>query len=258
MIVLWTLVLLSFLASIVVTSADRQIRTVSAMRRAAQMRAAADGGLWEGIFHFLDRSPGHWNADGREHVQRAGSVTSRIRLASEAGLVNPNMASRPLLAALLQVCGAQKAQADAIAANMAEWRSTAQQGNAVRTKALYLAAGRSYAPPGDMFRSVDEIGLVLGMTPGLLRAMRPHLSVTQQNDPDIAVADPVVRQALHMAGGPSVHMSPGGGKPATIVVTVSMDDDQGGHASRQATVLVSATRAGEDLNGMVHILDIRS
>nr|WP_246379536.1 type II secretion system protein GspK [Gluconacetobacter johannae] len=255
MIVLWTLVLLSFLVSVVVTSADRQLRTVHAMRRAAQMRAAADGEIWLGIFHVLDRSPGHWNADGREHVQAAGGLTSRIRLASEAGLVNPNIASRALLAALLQVCGAQKIQADAIAANMAEWRSTAGQGNAARTKALYLAAGRPYAPPGDMFRSVDEIGLVLGMTPALLRAVRPYLSVTQQNDPDIALADPAVRRALEMAGAPHARTSPDSGRPVTILVTVAMDDGQGGHVSRRATVLLSpGARAGEDPAGRVRIL----
>ncbi|MBM9401929.1 general secretion pathway protein GspK [Gluconacetobacter azotocaptans] len=259
LIVLWTLVLLSFLVSVVVTSADRQLRTVYAMRRAAQMRAAADGEIWVGIFHALDRSPGHWNADGREHVQTAGGLTSRIRLASEAGLVNPNIASRALLAALLQVCGAQKKQADDIAANMVQWRSTAGQGNAARTKALYLAAGRPYTPPGDIFRSMDEIGLVLGMTPGLLRAVRPYLSVTQQNDPDLAVADPAVRRALDMAGAPHVRTSPEGGKPVTLLVTVAMDDGQGGHASRRATVLVSpGARAGQDLAGRVHIVALGS
>lgn len=62
LIVLWTLVLLSFLASVIVTSAGQQLRTVAALRRATQIQAMADGAVWEGAFHALDRSAGHWDS----------------------------------------------------------------------------------------------------------------------------------------------------------------------------------------------------
>jgi general secretion pathway protein K len=248
LIVLWTLILLSFLVSVITVSADQQLRTVQALRRATQLQAAADGTVWEGAFHALDRSPGHWAADGRAHVRQAGHMVTRIRLTSEAGLVNPNSASRPLLAALLQACGASQPQAGTIAANIADWRNSAQQGNQTSIRARYLAAGLPYTPPGDSFRSVAEVGLVLGMNPALWQAIRPHLSVTQPNDPDIAMADPIVRQALRQSGAPLMPTDPR--RPTTVIIDVSVTDGAGGHAARRATLLLSP--------GAVHILAIRA
>ncbi|MBB2155001.1 general secretion pathway protein GspK [Gluconacetobacter diazotrophicus] len=256
LIVLWTLVLLSFLASVIVTSAGQQLRTVAALRRATQIQAMADGAVWEGAFHALDRSAGHWAADGRDHVRRGGGMAVRIRLTSEAGLVNPNSASRPLLAALLQACGAQKQQAGTIAANIADWRGSAAQGVTPRTRALYLAAGLPYTPPGNPFRSVAEVGLVLGMTPALWLAVQPHLSVTQPNDPDIAMADPVVRQALRQAGS-VVPNAPEGSRSVTVIVDVAVDDGEGTHASRHAVVLLAPDVQG-GVDDMTRILMIHA
>lgn len=259
LIVLWTLAGLSLLVSIVIATADAGLRGVYALRSAAQLQDAADGEVWDAVFHVMDRSAARWSTDGRAYVTRVGGVEATLRVRSEAGLVNPNSAPRPLLAALLQECGATREQAASIAANMVDWRSTAQADRAA-SQARYLAAGLNYRPPGGPFQSVGEVGLVLGMTPGLLQAVRPHLSVTQPNDPDARQADPVVRQALRRAGGPPVPPpSAGENRPGSVVVDVTVRDGQGGQATRRAVILLTpGTHAGAALSDMVHVVRLRS
>mgnify|MGYP002478941141 CR=1 FL=1 len=236
LIVLWTLAGLSLLVSIVIATAGAELRATYALRGSARMQAAADGAVGAALFHALDGAT-HWAPDGRPHVTRTDGLTTTTWLRDEGGLVNPNTAPRPLLAALLRECGATADQAASIAAHMAEWRSSAQ-GDTASMRARYLAAGLSYRPPRAAFQTVDEVGLVLGMTPALLRAVGPHLSVTQSNDPDPGLADSVVRRALHAAG--TLPAPPAGGnRPDSIVVEIAVRNGQGGRATRQATILLT-------------------
>ena len=76
--------------------------------------------------------------------------------------------------------------------------------------AQYQAAGLPYGPANRPFDSLDELGLVLGMTPTLLARMRPFLSVYQEGDtPDkvdyeacARVADGVDHVVRGLAGIP--------------------------------------------------------
>ena len=49
--------------------------------------------------------------------------------------------------------------------------------------------------------SVDELRLVLGMTPDLFDRLAPHLTVLTDSDPDLSTQDPVVARALTDAAG---------------------------------------------------------
>jgi general secretion pathway protein K len=60
----------------------------------------------------------------------------------------------------------------------------------------YQAAGLHYGPPGEPLESIDELGRVRGMTPGLLEALRPHLTLFGPAVPDAATADSVVARAM--------------------------------------------------------------
>ncbi|MFW7269016.1 general secretion pathway protein GspK [Gluconacetobacter sp. Hr-1-5] len=258
LIVLWTLVGLSLLVSIVIATAGAELRSVRALRLSAQMQEAADGAVWQAIFHAMDRSVAHWAQDGRAYVTRMDGLTLTTRLRSEAGLINPNTAPRPLLAALIEACGATAGQAATIAANMVEWRSSAQ-GNVADMRARYLAAGLTYRPPQAAFQTIDEIGLVLGMTPGLLRALTPHLSVTQPNDPDITQADVTVRQAMRKAGEPMPPPLPGNvNRPSSFRAEITVQDGHGGRAGRHAIILLTpAAQPGATLADMVHIVQLQ-
>ncbi|GAB6968706.1 hypothetical protein JCM25156A_27440 [Komagataeibacter kakiaceti JCM 25156] len=195
--------MLSFLAFAIVSSGRRQVRMAMVERLHAQLQAQADGGVWEAAFHLLDTSPAHWRADGQVHRVRRGRVTMEYRIASEAGKVNPNLATPDLLAALLRAVGTQARAAREIATNIRAWRFPLQQGEAppAGSAAAYAAAGLDYGPPGAPFQTNGEIALVLGMTPALAGQILPFVSVYWDADPVPSLAGPVVRQALAMAGG---------------------------------------------------------
>ncbi|MCQ8239515.1 hypothetical protein [Rhizosaccharibacter radicis] len=206
LIVLWTLVLLSLLVGALAAAGGGRARVADALRRNAELDAAAEGGVQEAMFHLLDRSRARWPADGRVREVRRGPVVLRVLIETEAGKINPNQAQPALLEALLLAVGADRDTARQLALNIESWRRPGMPvaggvGNGGALANAYAAAGRDYGPPGQPFESLDELGLVLGMTPALLDRMAPHLTLFRQGDPDPGSADPVVRRALEIAAG---------------------------------------------------------
>jgi general secretion pathway protein K len=102
---------------------------------------------------------------------------------------------------LLRAAGASGPQADAIAQAIIAWRSPAASPQAQAALLnSYRAAGKLYGPPAAEFTELGELTYVLGMTPDLYAALKPHLSLFQAGAPDRAAADPVVQKALDYAG----------------------------------------------------------
>src|SRR5262249_33023176 len=61
-------------------------------------------------------------------------------------------------------------------------------------------AGLDYGPANAPFQTIDEMSLVLGMTPDTLALARPYLSIyTQSGQPNAEGASDVVRRALALA-----------------------------------------------------------
>ena len=62
--------------------------------------------------------------------------------------------------------------------------------------AAYRAAGLDYGPPGEPLETIDELGRVLGMTPAILSAIRPYLTLFGPAESNLLSADPIVAAAL--------------------------------------------------------------
>src|SRR5207237_1600440 len=89
-----------------------------------------------------------------------------------------------------------------LAAAIAEWVGTAAPGHSAEDATTdYAEAGLDYAPPRQPMETLDELARVLGMTPAVLSAIRPHLTVYGPRAPDPAAADPTVAAALAFASG---------------------------------------------------------
>lgn len=239
LIVLWTLILISFVLSVLIASADQQVRVADMALRAAQMQARADGAIWEGIFHASVSGPERWSY-GKDYSRQLQGMSENITITSEAGLINPNTASRALLEEVLRLCGARSEQAHTLAEEIVIWRGGNRSIPPDEIKRHYLAAGLDYAPPQEPFHSVDELGLIVNMPPVLLKAIAPHLSVTQMDDPDFAQADPLVKSALKTTAPrqivhPEIH---GSDKSRTVIIDVSLQSKQGFRTYRHATVLI--------------------
>ena len=197
LIVLWTLVLIAFIVVHLTATGRGETQIAGNLVANAVAQAAADGAIAEAIFKFTDPRPElRWSRDGTWHEISIGNSRVAVRLADEVARINPNRASPALLEALLVVTGSDEGSANQLADAIGEWTGTVQNMPAAELMAEYRAAGRDYGPPGEPLRSLDELRHVLGMTPAVFAAIRPHLTLFGPAVPDLAHADPVVATAL--------------------------------------------------------------
>lgn len=252
LIVLWALVLVGLIVTHMIVAARQETRLASNLRVAAELGAAADGGVYQALFHVMDKSAGHWIANGVAHRSAGALGSLDVSVRSDAGKVNINTAQVELLSALLHETGMTQVSADAVAANIVAWRSPA--GQAQPTAAAYRQAQRGYVPPNAPFESVAELGDVLGMTPETLRRLTPFVTVYHSGDTDPAGAAPVVRQALKDVYG-TVPISGRPGGPDESVIEVRAVAERGAaRAVREATIRVGPLPDGR----LFEILDWRA
>lgn len=201
LIVLWWTVLLALLGTQLAASGRLDAQRAGNLRAAAAAEAAADGVLHEAVFHVLDGSAAGWAADGAARAVAVAGGVAHVEIRSEAAKIGLNQASPALLAALLNRLGTERRQSAALADAILDWRTATARPRKLGAKAPeYRAAGLGYAPPNSDFESVDELALVRGMTPELVARLAPYVSVYQTGDPDLAVADAIVRLASADAG----------------------------------------------------------
>jgi general secretion pathway protein K len=247
LVALWSLALLALIGTHITASGRAETRIAANLRAAAVAEAAADGALFQAVFHLLDGSARRWLPDGqiRELPLSAGGIAV-VRVESEEGKINPNTASADLLQALLLRVGADPRRAAAVAAAMMDWRTASQRPRPLGAKEpQYRAAGRDYAPPGNAFESLDEVGLVLGMTPDLLALLAPHLSIYPDGEPDLLVANPIVARALEdvdATGGLALAYQPSAAPVVSITATSILPG--GATFTRQAHVRLGTGTRG--------------
>ncbi len=216
LIVLWTMVLLALLMSQVLASSRVAIGLAANLRLAAQERAADDGAVQAAVFHLEAPGPAHWRPDGATRQVTIAGVPIAVQARSLGGMVNPNLASAAVLAALLREVSVPQDQADSIASGIVSWRTpAANQAAGAAARDAYRRAGRAYAPPGAPFQSLAELSNVLGMTPGICARLQPYLSLYAPAEPDPALAAPPVRAAL--ARVPSTALAGGAGAPVVQI-----------------------------------------
>lgn len=198
LIVLWTLVLIAFLVARLTASGHTEMRIAGNLVADGVAEAAADGAISEAIFNLSDPRPERrWRVDGNVRRIAIGDSRVAVKLEDEAARINPNLASLDLLEAILRTLGNEPEQARRLAQAIGEWVGSAQAGqDPAVTLAEYRAAGLDYRPPGEPLETLDELGRVIGMTPALLAALRPHLTLYGPAEPNPASADPVVAAAL--------------------------------------------------------------
>src|SRR5260370_18521673 len=125
-IVLWTLVLISFLCAKITGRGSTEIRTASNLVANGVASAAADGAIYEAIFNLSDPRPEErWPVDGMAREIIIGDSRVNLRLEDEAWRINPNLASPALLEALLRVTGSAAALARSLAGRTSEWGASA-------------------------------------------------------------------------------------------------------------------------------------
>ena len=246
LIVLWVLVLISFVTAQITAAGRTELRIASNLAANAVGQAAADGAVYTAIFNLSDPRPERrWALDRAPHEIDIGRSRVIVTLEDEDALVNPSLASTALLAALLRVVGSDPSAAAGLANAIAEWVGSTTTRPPAAIQADYAAAGLDYAPPGAPLESLDELGRVRGMTPALLAALRPHLTLFGAPVPNQADADTEVAAALAISGdtGPALGAAPTG---AFDLVTVRIHATAQGPGSARVS-RTTVARIGSNL-----------
>jgi general secretion pathway protein K len=146
---------------------------------AAQSEAAVEAAVVRAVLGLLDARPERrWRVDGTPHEFTFGGIRMRIAVQDELGRIDLNHADRSLIARLFQSAGLGGDAAESLADKVLDWREGGPGKRLSGAKAPdYRAAGLGYGPRGGPFQSVDELKLVLGLTPALYRRVEPALTV---------------------------------------------------------------------------------
>lgn len=253
-IVLWTLVLIGFLVAHITASGRTEIRIAGNLVANSAAQAAADGAIFEAIFNLSNPQPEQrWPVDGTAQAVGIGASRVLVRLEDEASWINPSTASPLLLEALLRATGSDADIARRLATAIAEWVGSAPTPRPPETLlAEYRAAGLDYGPPSGPVETLGELGRVLGMTPAVLSAIRPHLTLYGPPEPNPVTTDPVVAAALALSspagppvGPPGVQANQTPPDALTVRVTALADGPGNARVTRRAVVRIgAATPAG--------------
>jgi general secretion pathway protein K len=218
-IVLWTIAILALLIATVLADARGEAKLAATLRGQAVARAAADGVIAGTILDLLRTGA---TASG---LRRFGSARVAVGLTDFSGRMNPNLASAVMLGALLVQLGVPPNNAENLGAAIVDWRTPGLSASPHGAKAPeYRAAGMTYGPPGRPFENLDELAYVLGMTPALLAALKPHLTLWSTTDPDPAFADALVLAALRAAGVPPMAGESNEARVIAITAIASLPD----------------------------------
>jgi general secretion pathway protein K len=201
LLVLWAMALLALLGAQVTGAGRAETPLASALRGGAQMQAAADGAVYETIWHMMEGGGDYWQPGAMTRVldEPAGRVV--VSVFDERGKLDVNQVPPGLLQGLFGVLGADKDTAAKIANAVNDWRSQQPAGNGADSQLAqqYRMEGRDWAPAGIEFQRLDELQLVLGMTPALYKASLPYLTMALEQGPWLNLAGSVVTAAIAKA-----------------------------------------------------------
>ncbi len=191
LLVLWACTLLAILLG--GYAALARTEGLQARYQFAQTQAhyAAEAGLMRALYALQDPQPARrWTGDGRPYAFDYDRAKVVVRAIDEGGKVDLNAGSPEVLRGLFQAAGLNAAEAQALAGHVLDWRNpTVLEGDAASQRAAYKAAGRDYGPRGGPFASIEELQMVLGMTPALYRQVAPAVTIwagTASPDPNTA------------------------------------------------------------------------
>ena len=233
--------LIGFIVAHMTASGRTEIRIAGNLVANSASQAAADGAIFEAIFNLSDPRPEQrWPVDGTPRQVAIGGSRVILRVEDEASWINPSAASPVLLEALLRVIGSDPDNARRIATAISEWVGSATVPRPQEALvADYRAAGLDYGPPSAPFETLGELGRVLGMTPAVMMAIRPHLTLFGPPEPNPATTDPVVAAALALwspASQPVVQ--PGQASPDNLTVRITALASGPGNARATRTAVV--------------------
>jgi general secretion pathway protein K len=178
--VLWAVTLLTVIASSFAFTSRTE--TLLSRNHVTTVRAQvlADAGIERALYELFKPAsdPERWKLDGRTYTWEFDGVAVRIIVRDESAKIDLNQAPEALLKGLLKNSGLNDEEVARLADAIADWRDADDFKRANGAEARdYEAAGRNYKPANGPFETIDELRLVLNMTPELFKKLSGLLTV---------------------------------------------------------------------------------
>jgi general secretion pathway protein K len=197
--VLWTISLLTIIAVAAQSSGGLSYRLVRNSADAAQHDTFAEAALNRAILFVLDeRDNEHLPVDGSAETFSLNEIEVTVRVQDELGRIDINHADASLLANLFRAADVPADKAQQLADGVLDWRDSdsLRRLNGAEQKE-YQQAGLPYQPRNGPFLTIEELRLVLGMTPEIFQRVEPALTVySGKATIDPRFAPPLAMRAL--------------------------------------------------------------
>jgi general secretion pathway protein K len=179
LLVLWACTLLAILLGGYAALARTEGLQARYLFAQTQAHYAAEAGLMRAVYGLQDPVvKQRWIGDGRVYSFPYDNAKITLSAIDESGKVDLNTATPEVLQALFRATGMKPAEAQVLADRVVDWHSPAgPAGEADTDRAAYVAAGRDYGPRHGPFVSIEELQMVLGITPALYRQLAPVVTI---------------------------------------------------------------------------------
>lgn len=215
-VVIWSLGLITILASIGIVGARFRGRATADIEAEATALAAADSGISLGILQASRQAPNiGWTAPLR--CLLPGNQHLTVAIADEVGKVDLNMAPRTLLTVLFSSLTHDDVQGAHIAADIIAFREPVRDSVDDESMRRYRADEKPEGAKRAPFVTSLELDQVVGISPALFRAALPFVTVrAKRSDVDFSRATPAMRQLFRVGEVKAVPALPEGGREVTI------------------------------------------
>lgn len=194
---IWVSALVALMMLSFAAAARMHLRTTGDAVAEAQTRMLADGGVALAAAELL-RAAARGERPSLLEAQRSCRLPDggllELSMTDEAAKVDINVAGEDLLTALFVGAGQSLATARRLASAVIDFRDADDERRANGAERDdYRDARHPAVPRNAPFETIGELGQVLGITPALLAALTPHLTVRSgQEGIDGAIADPAL------------------------------------------------------------------
>ena len=181
--VLWAVTLLAIMAGSFSLTLQRDAGLLTTTQDRARAMALADAGVHYAMLKLASPNQPNqdplkkWKADGRPYVVELPGGRVRLRIFDEGGKLNINLAQQVTWTALLASHMGSQEEAAVLANAIWDWRDPDDLPslNGAEIKE-YQAVGKAYGPQNRNFQVLEELQMVLGMTPSLYSRLEPMLT----------------------------------------------------------------------------------
>jgi general secretion pathway protein K len=182
LVVIWIMALVVALVGAFSTESGLTARLTRNLAEQAKARSIADAGLNIGVAALLRVQQGQtWPFDGTPTMIPFAGAEVAFRVWDESGKIDINVAPDPLLSSLFAEFGVMGNANASLVDAVVDWRSPGAM-HRVRAPGAVEYRAQGLPPPRHApFAAIEDLRLVLGVTPELYRRIAPLITVYSHN-----------------------------------------------------------------------------